>query len=238
MRPSAFAVDPDVEPVATKADWVANSLRMELITGEYEAGVKLRIQDLASRFDVSQTTIREVLPKLTAEGLLESEAQRGYRVAALSLIDLNELIALRLDIELPAFREAVMHGGTEWEVGILRAQHMMRKYVQQQGDTGLAELTPGWIQVHGGFHAALLAGCPSSQRKMYCRHLFDQASRYFCLAARALPSSRDNLDDHITLGDLALERDVEGGVAHLRAHIEKAHTNARTVLFGGLDALI
>lgn len=222
--------DPDVNG-PTKADLTLERIRRDLVTGELVPGAHLKIHELQERYDVSQTTIREVLPKLVNEGLLVSKARRGYVVNDLSISDLDDLVSLRLDLELPAFREAIENGDVDWEVGILRSQHLMRKFVSEQDGNALVEQTHGWLGIHANFHAALIAGCRSERRKQYCRHLFDQSSRYFVVAANYLPSSEDNLQEHVELGDLALSRDMDNGIMRLRQHIKSAHLNMQRFLF-------
>jgi GntR family carbon starvation induced transcriptional regulator len=218
------------QPGTRKADTMLEDMRLDLITGDLVPGDRVKIHDLTERYNVSQTTIREVLPKLAAEGLLVEAARKGYQVAAISLKDLDDLMQIRIDLELPALRQSAIHGGAEWEVGILRAQHMMRLYQREHKGAERLEQTRGWITVHAAFHAALIAGSPSLRRRVYCRNLFDQSSRYFWLAANSLPSSIDNLASHIELADLALAGEVELATKMLRKHIEKAHADVKAFL--------
>lgn len=219
----------------TKTDLTLSLMRRDLVMGKLAPGAHLKIHELQERYDVSQTIIREVLPTLANEGLLIGMARKGYLVNDLSLADLTELTELRLDLEIPAFSEAMKKGDMDWEVGILRAQHVMRKYVSDQDSGVRAEQTEGWLSVHASFHSALIAGCPSARRKQYCRHLFDQSSRYFVLAANSLPSSKDNLQEHVELGDLALSREIDPALEKLRQHINKAHENTQRFLVDECD---
>ena len=220
-------IDAD-EQVVSKADATLRDMRLDLITGALKPGARVKIHELTDRYNVSQTIVREVLPKLAAEGLLVGIAQKGFQVAKTSLADVKELTELRIDLEVPALRLAIEHGGTEWEVGILRAQHMMRKYVRDQKGAERAEQTTGWIKVHADFHSSLIASCPSARRRQYCRILFDQSSRYFFLAANALLNSADNLDSHILLADIVLVGDLEHATKMMHDHIERAYVDVKT----------
>jgi DNA-binding GntR family transcriptional regulator len=55
-------------------------LRELIITGELEAGAPLRQRDLAARFGVSPTPVREALRRLEAEGLVVHDLHRGATV--------------------------------------------------------------------------------------------------------------------------------------------------------------
>jgi DNA-binding GntR family transcriptional regulator len=64
----------------SKTDLVAALVRELIITGELGPGEQLRQRDLAHRFDVSQTPVREAMRRLESEGLLVSDTHRGFTV--------------------------------------------------------------------------------------------------------------------------------------------------------------
>jgi DNA-binding GntR family transcriptional regulator len=64
----------------SKTDMVAAMIRELIITGELAAGQPLRQRDLADRFGVSQTPVREAMRRLESEGLVIGDAHRGFTV--------------------------------------------------------------------------------------------------------------------------------------------------------------
>jgi DNA-binding GntR family transcriptional regulator len=75
----------DTPPIAltgfvSKTDMVAALIRQLIITGELPAGEQLRQRDLAQRFQVSQTPVREALRGLESEGLVVGDTHRGFTV--------------------------------------------------------------------------------------------------------------------------------------------------------------
>jgi DNA-binding GntR family transcriptional regulator len=65
----------------SKTDLVAALVRELIITGELDPGEQLRQRDLAQRFGVSQTPVREAMRRLESEGLLICDTHRGFTVA-------------------------------------------------------------------------------------------------------------------------------------------------------------
>ena len=66
---------------SSKSDVVCAMLREMIISGELSASEPLRQRDLASRFGVSQTPVREALRRLESEGLVVNDPHRGATVA-------------------------------------------------------------------------------------------------------------------------------------------------------------
>lgn len=66
---------------SSKSDIVCAMLREMIISGELAGDEPLRQRELAHRFGVSQTPVREALRRLQSEGLVITDAHRGATVA-------------------------------------------------------------------------------------------------------------------------------------------------------------
>lgn len=73
-------VTPPTLNYVSKTDMVVALIRELIITGELAAGKQLRQRDLAARFHVSQTPVREAMRRLESEGLVIGDAHRGFTV--------------------------------------------------------------------------------------------------------------------------------------------------------------
>lgn len=70
---------------------VTRWLRDAIMSGDYARGERLRVEELASKLEVSTMPVREALTTLVSEGLLESLPRRGYRVAPVSRYDIEDV---------------------------------------------------------------------------------------------------------------------------------------------------
>jgi len=64
----------------SKSDFMAALLRELIISGDLKPGEQLRQRDLAERFGVSVTPVREALRWLESEGLVRYDAHKGSTV--------------------------------------------------------------------------------------------------------------------------------------------------------------
>ncbi|MFG1777853.1 GntR family transcriptional regulator [Micromonospora sp. NPDC049051] len=75
------------------------ALRSAILSGAIGPRERLGEVELSRQFGVSRTPIREALRRLTAEGLVVFQPNRGARVAEWSLVDLQEIYEIRARLE-------------------------------------------------------------------------------------------------------------------------------------------
>lgn len=204
-------------------------LRHGVLTGEFPAGTKLKIDELQTSYGFSSSPLREALSRLAQEGLIRSDERRGFRVAPLSLDDLADVTRMRLMLDLPALRESITHGDDAWEGEVVAAYHRLEHVESRLGD-GPVVLDDGWSQLHRSFHLALLAACPSERLCLWSASLFDQAERYRRYSARFRKTARRKSNEHKKIMDAALRRDADTACALLQEHILSTQRNVQAAL--------
>jgi len=80
-------------------DRVFQLVRQDILTCELKPGEELREADLALRYGVSKTPVRDAMQKLEFEGLIEIEPRRGHRVRPVSMRDAEDILELRAVLE-------------------------------------------------------------------------------------------------------------------------------------------
>ena len=91
----------------TIKDEIYAALRERIVFGEIGPGDRLVETDLAARFGVSKTPVREALLMLEAEGLVRLRAHRGAEVSRLTREEWDDLIYLRDVLEIGALDDIV-----------------------------------------------------------------------------------------------------------------------------------
>jgi len=195
-------------------------IRHDIIAGRHQPGKKLKIQELADELKVAPSAVREALSRLVPEQLVISRDQRGFVVAPLSIDDLIDLTDLRCEIEAIALRRSVEKGDIDWEVRLISAAHRLRALPQPRPRDGdaMEDQTSDWLAKHADYHAALVSACGSRRLMALHAQLYEQSERYRIMSA-LIETTRDVVDEHQQLVDLALARDADGLVAMMTKHI-------------------
>lgn len=118
-----------MEPVPVMeslTDRVHAELRRAIINGQLVPGTLHSIYKLAEQLGVSRTPVREALVKLAEQGMVAIERNRGVRILSTSVHDLEEILSLRLLLEIPATRRAASMVTDELMDGLADALQRMR----------------------------------------------------------------------------------------------------------------
>lgn len=77
-------------------------LKTSIIVGDIQQGVIFNEAELAARFSVSTSPVKEALSRLRQDGLVRVIGRRGYAVTELTLQDFHDLIEIRIVLECAA----------------------------------------------------------------------------------------------------------------------------------------
>jgi DNA-binding GntR family transcriptional regulator len=215
-----YAVPVNSNSPVTRGGEVYDVLRAELLNGLLNPGDKLRMVELAARFSVSQSVVREGLTRLAEQGLVVATPQRGFRVRELSVEDIVGLTESRVEIESVALRLAIERGDVRWETEIVAAHHLLERTPVVDADGRFHE---PWAPALHDFHRALTAGCNNARLHGVVLALRDSAELYRrWWWALADDHQRDLTAEHRQLKDLTLARDADGAIEALTYHIKGA----------------
>lgn len=203
--------------VATIGETAYRQIRSDIIFGRLAPGQKLKLDQLKKDYDVSVSTLREILNRLSSEGLVLAEGQRGFEVSPVSRENLKEIAALRLLLESHAITQSFASGDVEWEGHVVAAHHKLFS-TEEKMKSGDRSETEKWKQYDWQFHQALISACGSRALMETHAGVFDKYLRYQMLAL----SYRGDIAvrEHRMLLDSALKRDAATANKVLTAHID------------------
>jgi GntR family transcriptional regulator, carbon starvation induced regulator len=203
----------------TLASAAYRAIKEDIIGGVLVPREWLRIDALRERYGAGASPIREALNRLSAEGLVLQQDQRGFVVADLDQADLAEVIFTRCalnEIMLPA---ALSKGDVTWEERVVLAHYHLAKTPPFRSD---GRPNPDYLARHREFHMAMLAACGSRWLLDVSAKLFDWTQRYQNLAMRHdLVATRDVAREHDELVEAILARDARRAIDLLNAHVRE-----------------
>ena len=192
----------------------AYSLVLEAIDeGIYLPGDRLVESELADRFGVSRTPIREALQRLETQSVLVRDG-RSMVVSSLDHDQMGELYVVRTELEGLAARLAAQHAAPE-EVRVLRT--MAEKDFDLLGQP--EKLARANRRFHRQIHLASHNRYLIQQLEMLHRSMALMATTTFAVTGRDSKA----LEEHITIVKAIEERDPDKANDALRAHISKAY---------------
>lgn len=209
----------ELVPPGTLATQICNRVRAEILSGARRPQARIRLEDLKTEFDVSWSPLREALSRLVAEGLVQVDESRGYRVAAVSRADMQDVMQMRKAMESMALRMAIENGDDHWEAEVLAAHHRLTKVEGKRQDI------EQWEERHRRYHDALASGCGSPLLLQFCSQLHERFARYRKLFLSSNPFDRQVAAEHRRLTEAALARDAGKACAIIEAHIERTGRN-------------
>jgi DNA-binding GntR family transcriptional regulator len=214
---------------ASIGDRAYERVRTDILFGRLAPAARLRLDRLAQEYGASVSTLREILSRLSSEGLVVAEGQRGFQVAPVSGESFQDVASMRLLLETYAIPISFAAGDLEWESRVVAAHHRLAVVERRMiaGERDGAEL---WKRYDREFHQALIEACGSQTLLDLYAGVFDQYLRYQMVAV--VFRGEIAAAEHRLLLESALARDPDRACAALADHVNGcvAHTLARGVL--------
>jgi DNA-binding GntR family transcriptional regulator len=205
------------EPAALfvrKSDLAYSRIREGILSGEFEPGTALQQNQLAKTIGISTTPLREALRRLLSEGLVELDAHRDARVAALTAEEARDLVEVRLSLD-PLAASLAAQRRTKDDIAVMRETLDSVKPLQSNP-------TVYDLASHRAFHQAIYEASHNDLLISTLDALWDKADRYRRLGLEVVRSQeeRDQKDrEHHDLFDAVLRGDSEGAAEVMRQHI-------------------
>ena len=199
----------------TLASSVYDELKEDILAGKLKPGYKLRLQALKVDYNVGNSPLREALNRLSANGMVVREENKGFRVSSATVTELEELIRTRCWLEEIALRESIKNGDDAYDERIVLAVHRLSKVMSTDD-----KKAPSTMQenLHREFHQSLLSACNSTILLGYCAQLHEQTLRYRNLAEVVEYREGHEGQEHRDIRDAILERDADKAVELLLRH--------------------
>ena len=191
-------------------------IRADIVFGRLAPAERLTLDRMRDAYSASVSTLREVLNRLSSEGLIIAEGSRGFEVMPISSGDLREVAAMRCLLESHALRDSFEAGDMDWEGGVVAAHHKLASMERRmaRGERSIAEM---WKRYDQEFHHALISACGSRVLLEAHASIYDRYLRYQMIAA--VYRGEVAAGEHRRLLECALNRDWNTAQTSLTKHV-------------------
>lgn len=196
----------------TTADKLAEAIADAIFSGEFAPGTRLDEQQLAQRFAVSRTPVREALRQLATTGLIDVKPRRGAFVTQVSPAQLEEMFVAMGELEATCARLAALSMSPP-ERRRLQAFHEKMEEAAQNGDAmRFAEANHTFhTMVYAGAHNVVLADMAAAMR----RRLLPYRRAQFLLEGRP----RRSHAEHRAVVEAIVKGDARGAHDAMLHHV-------------------
>ena len=204
-------------------------LKKRLTTNEFLHGAKIKAEVLREEFGCSASSVREILLRLSTQGLVNFQEQRGFRVPERSSQKLIELTHVRILLEGEGAVLSIRQGGVSWEAQLAAAHHKLihiETRIQVLDDPG--ELVEIWFDCEGEFHQTLISACGSGTLKQLHSQVYAQFRQQLMEADRLFDFISANIKQHAEILDAALKADEALTRKRIHDHL-KRHLTGKTI---------
>lgn len=202
-------------PAVSVAQRVLNELRREIVTTELEPGSVVREADIAARFGVSKTPVREALQKLLAEDFIQVIPRRGYIIRPVGLHDIRDVMTMRGYIEPPMTAEAALH----------RSEFLLDRLADTLTVQSDANLNHGArLSAATEFHRLIISVARNRRAERLLQTYFDETSRlhYIFNKVNEHVVSAVELNAHQRILDAISAGDAPGAERAMADHLTEA----------------
>ena len=205
------------------AEQVYMRLRTEILHCQLPPGTELSEAELAARFEMSKTPVREALVTLRQEGLVLTFPRRGYQVAPITFGDMNELFDLRIMLEAGAVELACQR---ITDAQVARLSELARATYNRDEEPTI----DSFIAANRDFHLAIARTADNGRLYDLLERQIMELERFFYIGAQLRDVNSETSTDHNEIVAALSERNVNGARELMIRHNDTTRQGLMQVL--------
>jgi GntR family transcriptional regulator, rspAB operon transcriptional repressor len=195
-------------------DRVYSKIKSDILSCNLQPGSKLHEQELAGKYGVSKSPVRDALLRLQSDGFVEVAPRKGYFVSSISMVDALELYEMRQLLERACIERAA-RAASDTDI---RALDKFRRGPPSKN--GLA-----WLRYNRDFHLAIAACCGNRRLQQASERVIHSFDRLTYAGVQQGQSLEEILAEHSSLIDAIQMRNGPGASQLMRLHIENSRNH-------------
>ena len=203
-----------------RSDIIADALEGMIFDGTFSDGERLDEVQLAKRFDVSRTPVREALQRLAQSGLVEQFPRRGVFVRQPGPVELIEMFEVMAELEGACARLAASRI-TDAALRDLHATNARCNAAVEAGDSD------GYYRENETFHAIIYRQAGNGYLEQECLRLHRRLQPFRRIQLRLRGRLKQSMAEHEAIVAALEDGDGDRAANAIRAHVavqgEKFH---------------
>lgn len=213
LRPAAtLAISKPAAPPRTRTEALRLQIADEIVSGVLEPGTPLDEQELAARFGVSRTPVREAIRQLSASGLVSVRPHRGAVVALPTPTQLDDMFEAMAELEALCAGLAARNMTVPERHG-LEGLHQALRALVHEGDP------LRYHETNEAFHAAIYSGSHNGYLAELTLMTRARVAPFRRAQFRAAGRLGGSYREHDLIVQAILRGDQSGAAEAMRAHI-------------------
>jgi len=195
----------------TTVEQLVNDITEMVLTGELNAGEVLIESEIAIRFNVSRTPIREAISQLVARGILVKENRHSAKVQRPSLDDLQEIYTMRILLETYVANRAAEEATPKQKEHLAEAERRLASSDESRDE---------WFRLHTGYHGYVFECARLPRFRSTIEVLQHQAEPYVRMVTQLDTGRRASVrEEHRALLAAIVDGDGERAAQVTRQHL-------------------
>lgn len=195
---------------------IFDELRDDIMSCTLQPGSELRESELAQRYGVSKSPIRDALQKLEFEGLVQIVPRQGHRVLPISISDAQDILDLRETLEKAAVKRIAAEA-TDQELETLNEYR-----------TADVTRMRAFAEYNRSFHAEISRLAGNARQSVVMRSLMDNYERLCIVSLSSRHKEAEAMEaalaQHIAIIDALQDRDGRSAARLSAKHIRKSQS--------------
>jgi DNA-binding GntR family transcriptional regulator len=211
-------MDSNIDEYMPLREVVFVTLRSQILRGDLKPGERLMEITLANKLGVSRTPIREAIRMLEHEGLVVMVPRRGAHVANITQQELNDVLEVRLSLELLAIEKACERMKEDEIRQLKRAEAEFAELVIKD------EVDPNVLgEADEYFHDVIYEGTKNRRLIQILNNLREQMYRFRVEYMKNRNIRQILVDEHDSILAAIEKHDKEEAVRLTKVHIDNQY---------------
>lgn len=202
-------------------------LRHDIMTGKLMPGAIVSERELAQRYDMSKTPVREAIGQVCREGLVQRLPGRGYRISPITIKEIVDLFEMRIILETASVEKAAARPHSD------RCMDMLREKAKITYNLEDEDSHTEFLMANREFHITIAEATGNGRIVQVLQGLFVEMERLFHLGLVIRDSSEEMATEHQALVAACEDGDVQQAKAVMGQQINASKNRILEAIMGG-----